>query len=323
MSPPVPTPSGARGVTVRAPAKVNLHLSVGPARRDGFHELVTVFLAVSLYDELSVRPGEPGAGIALTVRGNDADDVPDDATNLAWRAVGLLAGRVERSPDVVLELTKQIPVAAGLAGGSADAAAALVACDRLWGTGLSRDGLVALAGELGSDVAFCLTGGLALGTGRGERLTPVLAAGVWHLVLAVADGGLSTPAVYAELDRQRAGQPAPLRMPDALINALRCTDLSGVAGLLSNDLEAAAQSLRPNLRRTLREGLDLGAEAGLVSGSGPTCAFLVGSGRAAVRLAASLSAAGVCRTVRIVQGPVPGARAVLPGAGGPAGQGRR
>lgn len=316
MSPAAPPAETAPAVLARAPGKVNLHLSVGAPRRDGYHELATVFLAVSIYDELTARPAERGAGVALSISGTDTTDVPADEQNLAWRAAQLLAAHAGRAPDVILELTKHIPVAAGLAGGSADAAAALVACDRLWDTRLPRRDLLALAAELGSDVAFCLSGGLALGTGRGERLTPVLAAGEWHLVLAVAEGGLSTPAVYAELDRLRAGERPKARMPDALINALRARDLPGVAGLVGNDLQRAALSLRPTLRLTLREGADLGAEAGLVSGSGPTCAFLVASAGAAVRLAASLSAAGVCRTVRIAHGPVPGAR-LAHAAGGP------
>lgn len=185
-----------------------------------------------------------------------------------------------------------------------------MACDLVWQTGLGRPALLELAAELGSDVAFALAGGLALGTGRGERLTPVLAAGDWHWVLAVADRGLSTPTVYAELDRLRGNEIPPLRPPDRLIEGLRLRDPRTVAESLSNDLQRAALSLYPALRATLREGEQLGSEGGIVSGSGPTCGFLVGSARAAVRFAAALSGAGVCRTVRIVQGPVHGARVV-------------
>ncbi|MGI8532734.1 MAG: 4-(cytidine 5'-diphospho)-2-C-methyl-D-erythritol kinase [Geodermatophilaceae bacterium] len=294
-------------VLVRAPAKLNLHLSVGPRRADGFHELVTVYLAVSLYDEVTVRPAD---GLSMSVAGDRLPGLPLGTDNLAWRAAELLAARAGAPADAHLELAKQIPIAAGLAGGSADAAAALVGCDRLWGTRLSRADLLELAEELGSDVAFSLAGGLALGTGRGELLTSVLATGDWHWVLAVADGGLATPAVYAELDRQRAGQRPPLKPPDQLINALRARDARGVGRLACNDLQEPAVALRPGLRATLREGADLGALAGLVSGSGPTCAFLLGSSRGAVRFAAALSGAGVCRTVRIVHGPVAGARIV-------------
>lgn len=300
-----PRIAAGRTVTVRAPAKVNLHLSVGAPGRDGFHPVMTVYLAVSLYDELSATTG---CGVRLTLAGEGATSLPDDEENLAWRAAVLLAQHAGVPADVHLELTKQIPVAAGLAGGSADAAATLVACDQLWQTGLGRSALVKLAARLGSDVAFAVVGGLALGTGRGEVLNPVLATGEWHWVLAVAEGGLSTADVYAELDRLRGDDVPPLRPPDRLIETLRLRDARGLAGALSNDLQVAAESLRPSLRATLREGEHLGAQAGIVSGSGPTCAFLVGSARAAVRFAAALSGAGVCRTVRIVRGPVPGAR---------------
>lgn len=297
----------SRSVVVRAPAKINLHLSVGRRRADGFHPLMTVFLAVSLYDQVTATSAE---GLSLSVRGEGAGGVPLGAGNLAWRAAAILAEYSGVPADVSLTLVKEIPVAAGLAGGSADAAAALVACDELWGTGLARSTLVELAARLGSDVAFLLGGGMALGTGRGELLTPVLAAGEWHWVLALADGELSTAHVYAELDRLRGDRRTPLRAPERLINGLRVRDSREVAGALSNDLQPAALSLRPALRATLREGEQLGAYAGIVSGSGPTCAFLVDSRRAGVRLAAALAGAGVCRTVRIVHGPVPGARLV-------------
>lgn len=294
-------------VVVRVPAKINLHLSVGPRRSDGFHDLMTVFLAVSLYDHVTATPAP---GLSLSVRGEGADVLPLDDGNLVWRAAAALAEYAGVPAGASLEVAKDIPVAAGLAGGSADAAAALVACDELWGTGLSRAELVELAAGLGSDVAFLLGGGMALGTGRGQLLTPVLAAGEWHWVLALSPAQLSATEVYAELDRLRGGEPSPLRAPDRLINGLRVRDSRVVASALSNDLQPAALFLRPALRATLREGEQLGAQAGIVSGSGPTCAFLVGSSRAAVRLAAALAGAGVCRTVRIVHGPVPGARRI-------------
>jgi len=291
---------------VRVPAKVNLHLAVGPRRDDGFHELLTVFHAVALYDEVTATPARD---LSIGIRGEGADELPQGRDNLAWRAAELLAERAGVAPTVRLDLRKGIPVAGGLAGGSADAAAALVACDALWGTGMDRAELTELAAQLGSDVAFALAGGTALGTGRGERLTPVLATGRWHWVFAVARDGLSTPAVYAELDRMRSvGEPPSAGAPDSLINALRSHDPLRLGTLLANDLQAAAVSLRSELRRTLRIGVELGALGGVVSGSGPTCAFLATSREAAVRLAASLAGAGVCRTVRVAHGPVPGAR---------------
>jgi 4-diphosphocytidyl-2-C-methyl-D-erythritol kinase len=295
-------------VTVRVPAKVNLHLSVGPTREDGYHELLTVFHAVSLHDEVTATPARD---LSLGITGEGAGELPLDEDNLVWRAAVLLAERAGMKPAVRLDVVKGIPVAGGLAGGSADAAATLVACDALWGTGMERADLLEIAAELGSDVAFSLTGGTALGTGRGERLTPVLATGRWHWVLAVATTGLSTPEVYGELDRMRSELDLPAAgEPDRLINALRAHDPAALGGLLANDLQAPALALRPELRRTLRVGIDLGALGGIVSGSGPTCAFLSRSREAAVRLAAALAGAGVCRTVRVAHGPVPGARVV-------------
>ena len=295
-------------VTVRAPAKVNLHLSVGHVRADGFHDLTTVFHAVGLYDEVTVRRAP---ALSVTVTGDDHALVPTDASNLATRAVVALAQRCGVPPHVAVTIVKGIPVAGGCAGGSADAAAALVGCDVLWGLGLSRDELATTAAGLGSDVPFSLHGGTALGTGRGEHLTPVLGAGSYSWVLAIADGGLSTPAVYAELDRQRDAGPVTLAgNPAAVLAALRqgAPELLGRA--LSNDLQPAALALRPGLRRLLASGEDLGALAALVSGSGPTVALLARDAPHATALAAALAGHDVCRSVRVADGPVPGARVV-------------
>jgi len=202
-------------------------------------------------------------------------------------------------------------VAGGMAGGSADAAAALVACDALWQTGLSRHELLELAGELGSDVPFSLVGGTALGTGRGEVLTPVLARGRFEWVVAVADGGLSTPAVYAECDRLRGD--AAVREPrvsDALMAALRAGDADALGAALHNDLQDAACSLRPELLQTLETGAQAGALGGLVSGSGPSVVFLARGKEHAIDIAVALSATGTCRSVRRAYGPVAGARPV-------------
>jgi 4-diphosphocytidyl-2-C-methyl-D-erythritol kinase len=298
-------------VTARAPAKVNVHLAVGPLRSDGFHELQTVFLAVSLFDTVSARPGD---GLSLTLAGEGAGgEVPLDRGNLVWRAAELLAEHAGVRPDAALAVEKSIPAAAGLAGGSADAAAALLALDALWGTRAGREDLTALAARLGSDVPFSLHGGVALGTGRGEMLSPVLARRPWHWVLGVAAEGLSTPSVYAELDRQRAAAPdlgIALGVPDAVVAALQGGPASALAAALRNDLQAPALSLRPALRRALRAASDAGAQAALVSGSGPTVAALASDGDHAIRLAATLAGAGVFRTVRVAHGPVPGARLV-------------
>lgn len=297
----------------RAPAKLNLHLAVGPLRTDGYHDLTTVFHAVSLHDEVEVTPAE---ALTVTVSGEGAADVPRDGTNLALRAVALLATETGNDPRVAVTLRKGIPVAGGCAGGSADAAAALVACDALWGTDLGRDRLGELGTRLGSDVPFALHGGTALGTGRGERLTPVLARGRLCWVLALADGGLSTPAVYAELDRQRTRGPIRVaRDASPVLAALRSGDAPSLGRALGNDLQPAALALRPALRRLLDAGRELGALGGLVSGSGPTVAFLARDADHGVALAASLAAEGVCRSVRRADGPALGARVVGPMTG--------
>ncbi|KXO97234.1 4-(cytidine 5'-diphospho)-2-C-methyl-D-erythritol kinase [Tsukamurella tyrosinosolvens] len=299
----VPTP-----LTVRAPAKVNLHLGVGDVRPDGFHELVTVFQALSLHDDVTLVPSD---ALSLHVTGEGARDVPTDPTNLAARAVVALAERYGRDPNMRIDIAKGIPVAGGMAGGSADAAAALLGAATLWGLEIGRDELDEVAATLGSDVPFSLHGHTALGTGRGERLIPALARGEFHWTLALAREGLSTPAVYRELDRLReAGDPPRAGSPDALLAAVASGDPHRLAPLLANDLQAAALSLQPGLRRTLRAGMEAGALAGIVSGSGPTCAFLCASADDAVDVGTELAGAGVCRTVRVASGPVPGATVV-------------
>ncbi|WP_406252864.1 4-(cytidine 5'-diphospho)-2-C-methyl-D-erythritol kinase [Streptomyces atratus] len=295
-------------VTVRVPAKVNVQLAVGAARPDGFHDLANVFLAVGLYDEVTVTPAD---GLRITCSGPDAAQVPLDATNLAARAAIALAERHGIAPDVHIHIAKDIPVAGGMAGGSADGAAALLACDALWSTGATRDELLAICAELGSDVPFSLVGGAALGTGRGERLTPIDVGGTFHWVFAVADGGLSTPAVYGEFDRLTAGTdvPAPEASP-ALLDALRTGDTAALAGALSNDLQPAALSLRPSLADTLAAGTAAGALAALVSGSGPTTAFLVADAESAQKVAEALLTSGTCRNARTAVSPAPGASLV-------------
>ncbi|MFD8823247.1 4-(cytidine 5'-diphospho)-2-C-methyl-D-erythritol kinase [Streptomyces sp. NPDC059605] len=295
-------------VTVRVPAKVNVQLAVGAPRPDGFHDLANVFLAVGLYDEVTVAPAD---ALRITCSGPDAAQVPLDATNLAARAAIELAERHGIAPDVHIHIAKDIPVAGGMAGGSADGAAALLACDALWGTGATRDELLDICARLGSDVPFSLVGGAALGTGRGEKLTPIEVGGTFHWVFAVADGGLSTPAVYGEFDRLTAGTdvPAPVASP-ALLDALRSGDTAALADALGNDLQPAALSLRPSLADTLAAGTGAGALAALVSGSGPTTAFLVSDEEAARKVADALTASGTCRKARTAVSPAPGARVV-------------
>lgn len=295
-------------VTVRVPAKVNLQLSVGPVRPDGYHELVTVFHAVNLCDEVTATRA---AELSLTISGEGAQFLPLDETNLAWKAAVALAEHAGIPADVALHIEKLIPVAGGMAGGSADAAGALLACDLLWNLATPREELMMLAAALGSDVPFALHGGTAIGTGRGEVLTPVLGNGSFHWVFAIADGGLSTPAVYAECDRLRQGQSVPEpSVSQPLMQALRAGDARLLADALHNDLQGAAITLRPTLSQVLEVGDDYGALGGIVSGSGPTCAFLVRDAEHALDVAVALSASGVCRNVKRAIGPAPGARAI-------------
>ena len=326
------------GVTVRAPAKINLQLAVGPLRDDGYHDLVTVFQAVSLYDEVTAATVDGSGDDQVLVSGEGADSVPAGPDNLALKAATALAQVAGLSPDpgrhLQITIRKRIPVAAGLAGGSADAAAALVACNELWQAGLSLEQLSGIAAGVGSDVAFSLLGGTAVGQGRGEQLSPALASGEYHWVLAVADGQLSTPEVYRTLDRLResgsipdagaagasdgtdvaAWTHGPGALDHDLMAALRSGEPAAVGRTLSNDLQAAALSLFPALRKTLNAGQELGALGAIVAGSGPTCVFLAANAARAVDLAVALSGAGVCRAVARAAGPVPGVTIVTPGS---------
>ncbi|MEO3812078.1 4-(cytidine 5'-diphospho)-2-C-methyl-D-erythritol kinase [Sphaerisporangium sp. B11E5] len=308
-------------VTVRVPAKVNLQLAVGPRRDDGFHDLVNVFQAVSLFDEVTASTG-PGVGEPVTVgdvtarvsvEGEAAGQVPLDENNLAVRAALAAGARAGRPVDVALHIRKAIPVAGGMAGGSADAAAALVACDELWGLALPRDELMEIAADLGSDVPFALLGGTAVGTGRGEKLTALPGTGEYHWVFALADTGLSTAKVYAECDRLREATGDLAAWPEIserLLAALEAGDAKELGESLANDLQPAAVLLHRPLSRTLSAGRDHGALGALVSGSGPTCAFLAGSPDHAQELALALTAVGVCRATVTAHGPVPGATVI-------------
>lgn len=201
MAAPHRTPV-AREVSVRAPGKVNLALAVGPLREDGYHELHTIFQAVDLHEDVTVRRLDAGDDV-ITVQGRDAAEVPLDERNLAHRALALMRAEHAITGPVAVHIDKQIPVAGGMAGGSADAAATLVALDALYGLDLPRERLCALAAGLGADVPFGIVGGTALGGGRGDELTAVLCQARPHWVFATAGHGLSTPSVFAQLDRHR------------------------------------------------------------------------------------------------------------------------
>jgi 4-diphosphocytidyl-2-C-methyl-D-erythritol kinase len=308
-------------VHVRAPGKINVFLRVGALDSDGYHDVATAYQAVSLYEDVRAWPDDD---FSVAFGGSvDTSVLPTDASNLAVRAAKLLARHVGVPGGVHLQIDKHVPIAGGMGGGSADAAATLVACDALWGTALPKEELNSLAASLGADVPFSLSGGTAIGTGRGDRLSPALATGSFHWVLAVAEFGLSTPAVYRELDRRRDaglepswrdhghGDGAALDSPTvdaAVLQALRAGDARRLAATLHNDLQSAALSLAPGLGGILELGEDNGALAGMISGSGPTVAFLVDDADSAIALQVALSAARL--TAVHVHGPVHGARVV-------------
>ena len=295
-------------VEVQVPAKVNLQLSVGPKQSDGYHEVVTVFQAVSLQDTLKISRSNQ---FNISIKGDYTNGVPLDQSNLVYKAAKLMADKFEIDGSVDIEIEKNIPVAGGMAGGSADAAATLLGLDQLFGLGLTKDELGEIARDLGSDVPFMLHGGTAVGRGHGDEITPALSRGNYHWVIAVSSNGLSTPAVYGECDRLRTGLDikAP-SLNDELLQALLTGDSVRVGKSLSNDLQAAAISLRPALRLILETGHEYGALGGIVSGSGPSVAFLVADEDHSLDLAVALTSSGVVGSVARAQGPVHGAKII-------------
>ena len=301
----------SNSVTVRVPAKVNLQLSVGPREADGFHGLVSVFQAISIYDDVTLTKTHPGDGITISIIGDHTHGVPEDHSNLAAKAAHLMAQEFDIDIDAHIEVKKSIPVAGGMAGGSADAAAVIVGIDALYHLGATRDEMLEIGAKLGSDVPFMINGGTAIGQGRGDQLTAALSRGTYHWVLALSTVGLSTPAVYTECDRLRAGQEiAAPQTSDLLMQALLAADPKSVGAALVNDLQAAACSLRPALDLVLEVGRDYGALGAIVSGSGPTVAFLVSDEEQGLDLAVALTASGVVGSVARAQGPVHGAKVI-------------
>ncbi|MEI8184299.1 MAG: 4-(cytidine 5'-diphospho)-2-C-methyl-D-erythritol kinase [Actinomycetes bacterium] len=301
----------SRGVVARVPAKVNLQLSVGPLGSDGFHEVTTVFQAISLFDDVTVATAPDGEGIKISISGQTSSGVPADNSNLAVKAAELMIKNYDLPTDLIIKLKKEIPVAGGMAGGSADAAGVIVGLDSLFELGLSRDEMEIVGSKIGSDVPFSICGGVAIGTGRGDQITPALAKGSYNWVLALSGQGLSTPSVYQECDRLREGlsisSPA---VSEQLMQALRAGDAKALGKSLTNELQSAACSLRPALRLVLDVGVDYGALGGIVSGSGPTVAFLVSDDDHAMDLTVALSASGVVSSVVRATGPAHGARII-------------
>ena len=296
---------------MRVPAKVNLQLAVGPREADGFHNLVTVFQAISIYDDVTITKTTPGSGITIAITGDHTHGVPADSTNLAVRAAPLIADDYDFAVDIHIDVVKSIPVAGGMAGGSADAAAVIVGLNDLYNLEMSREEMLEFGAQLGSDVPFMITGGTAIGQGRGDQLTAALSRGTYHWVLALSTVGLSTPAVYQECDRLRAGLDiAAPQTSDALMQSLLAADPKAVGLALQNDLQSAACSLRPALTLVLDVGEEYGALGAIVSGSGPTVAFLVGDEEQGLDLAVALTSSGVVGSVTRAYGPVPGAKVI-------------
>ncbi|MDN4171585.1 4-(cytidine 5'-diphospho)-2-C-methyl-D-erythritol kinase [Nocardioides sp. SOB77] len=295
-------------VTVRAPAKINLHLGVGAPRPDGFHPLTTVYHAVGLCDDVTATLAD-GWGVSMALPDwIDADDLPADGENIVDRAATLLAAHHGIGVTGLVSVVKAIPVAGGMAGGSADAAAALVALDRVWDLRTSDEDLLAIAAQLGSDVPFALVGGTAVGTGRGELVEPVVDHGTWWWVVVPSEEGLSTPAVYRHFDEMFPDAAPEPCGADALLAALATRDPHRLADVLHNDLQLPAIDLRPDLGELIDRGQSLGALRGLVSGSGPTCVFLCESADHARSVAAALEQDHAL--VLVANGPVAGAHLV-------------
>lgn len=306
-----------RSVTVRAPGKINVYFRVGALQDDGFHEVASLYQAVSLFEDVTATESET---YSVAFSGSvDATELATDDSNLAIRAAKLLATKTKHTAGVALSIVKNVPIAGGMGGGSADAAATLVACDALWQTGLSKDQLLELAAELGSDVPFAMKGGTAVGTGRGDELSPALATGTFHWVLLPAQHGLSTPDVYRALDEHRnqhqydiSPSPKQPAVDTGVLQAIRLGDAETLAETMHNDLQAAALKLAPNLTELLELGEASGALAGIVSGSGPTLAFLTDSAGAASNLQHAFARNDIVALT--VTGPVPGARIIADSA---------
>jgi 4-diphosphocytidyl-2-C-methyl-D-erythritol kinase len=311
------SPAG-HGTTVRAPAKLNLSLAVLERRADGFHEIESLMVPVSLADTLHVAPAAApgirlrvryGAGLAAGPAAALARDVPADAGNLVVRAADLLAREAGIDRGLDIELVKEIPSGAGLGGGSSDAAAVLAAAARVWGLDWSTDRLAALGARIGSDVPWFFAGGAAIASGRGERIDPVGGLPPLAAVIGCPATGLSTAAVYGRCvpDAARRGDAARLAA------ALASGGLRAALPFLHNDLESPARSLSPAIDRLLAALGAAGGFAPRLTGSGSACfalAHTLAEAEAvAARLAARCSAADApCAAVfavRVASRPAP------------------
>ncbi|TLP76826.1 4-(cytidine 5'-diphospho)-2-C-methyl-D-erythritol kinase [Nesterenkonia sphaerica] len=326
-------------VTAVAPGKVNLSLRVGPLRPDGYHEVATLYYAVSLYEEVIASPrSDEVITVSLSERssftgvehrdplsgGTVPAQIPLDEQNLAYQAAALLRehlrsrdaatlsfpGTERPSYGVDLTIIKNVPIAGGMGGGSADAAATLVACSALWEAGLTKEQLADLGARLGADVPFAIVGGAAVGQGLGETLSPLLTRGELHLVMVPSSTGLSTPEVYQKLDSMRASVSLTVDPPELdhdLIRAACAADAEMITTLMTNDLQAPAVAMLPALDDMMDAGMAEGAMQGMVSGSGPTVMFLARDAAAAHQLATSLQERLDVWAIP-VSGPAAGAR---------------
>mgnify|MGYP002655113748 FL=1 len=284
-------------VHASAAGKVNLFFGVGSLKTDGYHDVMSIYQSLNLREDVSIAASinEPQVSVAGNIRREQLDSVPRGESNLVYKAVRLLEHLAGLEPsDVDFEIFKRVPVAGGMAGGSADAAATMLAANEFLNTGFSRQRLLDESVQLGADVPFGILGGTAIGVGRGEQLESLELGRELHLVMVANDQGLSTPQVYAELDRQREADGAdprelePLAKPQALIDALQAGQLDRIAALIHNDLEPAALALLPELELTLAAAEKYGALRAFVSGSGPTVAALVENFEDAIALQTAL-----------------------------------
>ncbi len=295
-------------VTVRVPAKVNLYLGVGSADFTGYHDLATVFQSVSIFDEVTIKEAPE---LKITVSGLNSTQIPLDSSNLVWRAAQLFAQACGVDPNISIHIEKKIPIAAGMAGGSADAAATLVACEAFWKSEIPRDQLDAMAAALGADVPFMLHGGCALGTGRGDVLAPIMTRGHYYWVFATFNQGLSTPSVFAMSDALRRDEVVQTpEVPAEVLQALSQGDARALGRHLHNDLQSAAIALQPRLQDVLDYGRESGALGAIVSGSGPTCAFLVADESTSIDLVVALMSSGLVDNALRAHGPVHGPRVI-------------
>jgi 4-diphosphocytidyl-2-C-methyl-D-erythritol kinase len=294
-------------VIARAPGKINLVLRVGPRRADGYHDLLTCFQAVDIWESVALSPAEE---FSIAVTGDvNLGEIPLDGNNLAMKAVAAVAQATGRTDAVAILIDKKVPVGGGMGGGSADAAATLIAINELWQTGLSQVELLDIAAGLGSDVPFLLEGGSALGRGRGEILEPLKSSPL-HWVIVPSMEHLATPGVYSRLDELRSDVDVvlPDSLPDVFTDALYRGDAEALAPHLINDMAQAAIDLNPELEATLEKGLACGALAVMVSGSGPTCAMLARDKTHAEEIFHACSEAG--RYAVVTSSPARGAHLV-------------